>query len=64
MYQKPDFIKVSLKVSDVFANYLATGCPQEEYTNKTAPCENTPDYEHKTFTGEGWGHQCYRIFNP
>lgn len=26
MYQKPDFVKVSLKVKDVFANYPVTGC--------------------------------------
>ena len=26
MYQKPDFVKVSRKVKDVFANYSLTGC--------------------------------------
>ena len=43
MYQKPDFVKVSLKVSDVFANYNATGCPEDEFLQwqYTVPCEGT-----------------------
>lgn len=69
MYQKPDFMKVSVKVQDVFSGYLATGCPYDEETviNYTVPCtESDPNYSynHSTYVSEGWGHQCYTIFNP
>ena len=65
MYQKPDFIKVSVKANDVFAAYGATGGPEEEYTTATVPCTpSDPQYEHTTFTGWGWGIQCYQHFNP
>ena len=68
MYQKPDFVQVSVKVEDVFANYLATGCPEDEQGSwmHTVPCEGTPEYEYEksTFTEAGWGHQCYSVLNP
>ena len=68
MYQKPDFVKVSLKVSDVFANYNATGCPEDEFLQwqYTVPCEGTDDYHQvaNTYTGMGLAHQCYSGFNP
>lgn len=68
MYQKPDFIKVSVKVNDVFASYITTGCPQDErgiwmYTD---PCEGTSNYKYveSTFTGMGLAHQCYSTLAP
>ena len=68
MYQKPDFVKVSLKVSDVFAPYLATGCPEDEFLQwrHTVPCEGTPEYSQvaDTYTGMGYGHMCYSTYNP
>ena len=68
MYQKPDFIKVSVKVKDVFANYLATGCPEDEFLlwQFTDPCEGTDDYKQvaSTYTGTGIGHQCYSTDRP
>lgn len=65
MYQKPDFIKVSVKANDVFANYGVTGCPQQENITATQPCTpDDPNYQHDTFTGWGWGIQCYTVFNP
>lgn len=67
MYQKPDFVKVSLKVSDIFANYGTTGCPQDEtgIWQFTQPCEGTDDYTfvYQTHTDMGWGHQCYTTYN-
>lgn len=63
MYQKPDFVKVSLKVSDIFANYGATGCAEREYGGWTDmyPCEGTDDYHYvtNTLSGMGLGYQCY-----
>ena len=68
MYQKPDFIKVSVKANDVFGNYDATGCPEDEFLQwkYTVPCEDTDDYQQvaNTFTGLGWGTGCYSDFNP
>ena len=68
MYQKPDFVQVSVKVEDVFANYLTTGCPEDEFLQWqfTVPCEGTDDYKQvaNTYTGMGYGHQCYSKFNP
>jgi len=68
MYQKPDFIKVSVKVNDVFASYVSTGCPEDERGAwvYTIPCEDTPSYEYveSTFTGMGLGHQCYSTLAP
>lgn len=68
MYQKPDFIKVSVKASDVFAAYGSTGCPQEEgfMSNFTQPCKpSDPNYveNHYTLTGMGLGHMCYSTLN-
>ena len=68
MYNKPDFVQVSVKVEDVFANYLATGCPEDEYLywHFTVPCEGKPDAykESNTLTGMGYGHMCYTSLNP
>lgn len=68
MYQKPDFIKVSVKVDDVFANYDATGCPEDEgaFWQYTIPCEGTDEYDYVqgTYTGIGFAHQCYSSLNP
>ena len=68
MYQKPDFIKVSVKANDVFGNYDASGCPQDERGSwvYTQPCDGSEDYhyEYVTFTGLGFGIQCYSSFNP
>ena len=68
MYQKPDFVQVSVKVEDVFANYLTTGCPEDEFLqwNFTVPCEGTDNYQQvsNTYTGMGMAHQCYSTYNP
>ena len=68
MYQKPDFVQVSVKVADVFANYLATGCPEDERLTWqfTKPCEGTDKYQQvaETFTSQGFDHNCYSSFNP
>ena len=68
MYQKPDFVQVSVKVADVFANYLATGCPEDERLmwQFTVPCEGTDKYQQVsgTLTSMGLGHECYTSFNP
>ncbi len=68
MYQKPDFVQVSVKVADVFANYLATGCPEDEFLQWqfTVPCEGTDNYHQvaNTYTGMGLAHQCYSAYNP
>jgi hypothetical protein len=67
MYQKPDFVKVSLKVSDIFASYLATGCPEDEFVYQThvvnTNCKDTD--QTNTFTGVyQQAHHCYSEFNP
>ena len=65
MYQKPDFIKVSVKVKDVFANYQASGCPMDESRQYTQPCtEDDPNYIYNSFIGLGLAHQCYTTSNP
>lgn len=68
MYQKPDFVKVSLKVSDIFANYVTTGCPEDEELKwmYTVPCEGTPGYKevYSTYTGIGLGYYCYTTQKP
>ena len=34
-----------MKANDVFANYGATSCPEEEYTTATVPCTpSDPNY--------------------
>lgn len=68
MYQKPDFIKVSVKVDDVFANYDATGCPQDEFAGWQfqEPCEGTDNYKYVayTYTSMGYTYECYSTHNP
>lgn len=68
MYQKPDFVKVSLKVSDIFANYAATACPEDEFLQWqfTVPCEGTDNWQEvaNTYTGMGYAHMCYSTKNP
>ena len=68
MYQKPDFIKVSVKANDVFAPYGTGGCPEDEFLQwaYTIPCEGTEDYRQiaNTYTGMGYGYQCYSSLNP
>ncbi len=68
MYQKPDFIQISVKVEDVFANYLTTGCPEDETLMwiYTIPCAGKDNYrqEYQTLTQAGMGNQCYSTYNP
>lgn len=68
MYQKPDFIKISVKVNDVFASYTSTGCPQDEQGSWmfTEPCEGSDNYHYveNTFSGMGLGHKCYSTLAP
>ena len=64
MYQKPDFVQVSVKIDDIFSNY----CPEDEFLQWqfTVPCEGTDNYQQvaNTYTGMGLGHQCYSTHNP
>ena len=68
MYKAPDVLKVDLNVKDVFANYLMTGCPEDENGSwtYTVPCEGTSEYEYvtNTFTGLGFAYMCYSTHNP
>ena len=68
MYQKPDFIKVSVKVNDVFANYSSTGCPADErgMWTYTIPCEGTENYHYVegTMVSLGLASQCYTTLAP
>lgn len=66
MYQKPDFVKVSLKVSDVFANYSQTKCPMDEGSLSMLAGNNCTDIyiENTTFVEQGWGVGCYHSQNP
>lgn len=65
MYQKPDFLTVSVKVKDVFSSYLASGCPHDEYTSYTSPCSTADEnYVHMDYLELGWGDGCYSIHNP
>lgn len=68
MYQSPDFVKVDVNVKDVFANYLQTGCPMDQFGiwRYIAPCEGTPDYafEGDTYISLGWGDGCYSTLLP
>lgn len=64
MYQKPDFLKVSVKVKDMFA-YGDSNCPHDEYESYTSPCtESDPNYVYRDYLAMGWGDGCYSIFNP
>lgn len=68
MYQKPDFMKISVRAADVFASNGKTGCPQDHQISwtYTMPCDGTDEYQQveSTFTELGWGHQCYTTQNP
>ena len=65
MYQKPDFIKVSVKANDVFAAYGTTGCPQDETSSYTVPCNpGDPGYFAVTLTGLGYTYECYTSLMP
>ena len=65
MYQKPDFIKVSVKANDVFAAYGTTGCPQDEMSGYISPCNpGDPNYYETTLTGLGYTHECYSSLMP
>lgn len=63
MYQKPDFIKVSVKVKDVFASYN-TSCPHDEMSMWVQPCLGTDGYVHMDYLEMGMGHQCYSVELP
>ena len=71
MYQKPDFVQVSVKVEDVFANYLTTGCPHDSYfgwtlTGLPEQCKasgSAIETEY-VFTSLSATHQCYSTQNP
>ena len=66
MYQKPDFMKISIKAQDVFSSYA--GCPNDEgYVSVlTDPCDNDPNMKeiYGTFIEFGWGYQCYSSEKP
>lgn len=65
MYIKPDFVRVSVKVKDVFSNYLQTGCINDE-GNYRFVLEDISICRDKylTFPTEQWGVGCYSTFNP
>ncbi len=66
MYQKPDFVRVSVKVKDVFANYTAGGCPMDE--GAVNLLSESPCYvihiDNTTYVAQGWGDGCYSTLNP
>lgn len=67
MYQKPDFVQVSVKVKDVYANYQATGCPEDQFggwLHSDGSCDGTTDDVNGTLTSMGFAHQCYSTLNP
>ena len=66
MYQKPDFVKVSVKVKDVFANYIQSGCKMDEGAYHALVGDNCYDYtvDNTTFVAEGWGIGCYSTLAP
>ena len=66
MYQKPDFVRVSVKVKDVFANYLQTGCPHDETQTGTKDYTGCmTDSFVAVLTEIGWDPSlCYSEFNP
>lgn len=66
MYQKPDFVKVSVKVKDVFANYGTNSCPMDEGAVNlltSSPCSEI-SIPNTTFIAQGWGGGCYSTQNP
>lgn len=68
MYQKPDFVKISLKVKDVFASYTITGCqPNIADTNGqvdtgVGTCNDVGT--NNTFVTLNLGAYCYTTQNP
>ncbi len=68
MYQKPDFVKVSLKVKDVFANYAVTGCApnvadtQGQVDIGVGTCGDIGTAN--TWVTLGMGAACYTTQNP
>lgn len=66
MYQKPDFVKVSLKVKDVFANYSAGGCPMDEGSVNLLAGTGCKDIEvpNTTYMALNWGDGCYSTLTP
>ncbi len=66
MYQKPDFVKVSVRVKDVFANYSGSGCPMDEGAINLlagSPCYDV-HIPNTTYIAQGWGDGCYSTQNP
>ena len=66
MYQKPDFVKVSVKVKDVFANYVGSGCPMDEGAVNLLAVSPCREYvvENTTYIAQGWGNGCYSTLTP
>ncbi|MDO4748162.1 MAG: hypothetical protein Q4A12_03190 [Eubacteriales bacterium] len=68
MYQKPDFLKISLKVKDVFANYSVTGCApntadtQGQVDLGVGTCSDVGTSN--TWVSLGLGASCYTEQNP
>ena len=68
MYQRPDFVKVSVKVKDVFANYSITGCApntadtQGQVDVGAGTCNDV--VTSNTFVTLGLGNSCYSTQNP
>ena len=65
MYTKPDFIKVSVKIQDIYASYPTTDplvkCPPNENYSFTVPCEGTADFNRYLFTDAAYGryNECF-----
>ena len=61
MYQKPDFVKISLKVKDVFANYTCTpiggGLIAHTDTDITTVCSDSSEVFN--YVTAGFGNECY-----
>ena len=68
MYQKPDFVKISLKVKDVFANYTVTGCAPNTANSQgqvdvgAGTCNDVGTAN--TWVSLGMGNACYTTQNP
>ncbi len=67
MYQAPDFIKVSTKAEDVYANY-STGCmPDGRYYYEqavAATCLDLGPFVDDVVATYSGGIQCYSTLNP
>lgn len=48
MYQKPDFLKVSVKIKDIYSGYMTSGCVPNDMGgwSYTSPCEGTDDWHY------------------